>query len=195
MIQSIGRRGVDTLLALHCALHDRVVGLESIDVVLVIGKDLLLGALAEAVLPHQLDDLGRMFLLGVDPADHLIYILCGSTGVKLVGLDHGLADSGSGLLDLLDDGRIIENTARDLAMSAAETKDEVKGRLLLDVVIRKSAAVLELLAGKDETLLIGRDALLVLDLGLDVVDGVGRLDVEGDGLAGQSLDEDLCGVR
>ena len=36
-----------------------------------------------------------------------------------------------------------------------------------------------------------RLTLLVLDLGLDVVDGVGRLDVERDGLAGEGLDEDL----
>ena len=77
--------------------------------------------------------------------------------------------------------------------ATTETKDEVKGRLLLDVVVRESAAVLELLAGEDETLLIGGDALLVLDLGLDVVDGVRRLDIERDGLAGQSLDENLCG--
>ena len=111
--------------------------------------------------------------------------------MELVGLHHGLANGGGGLLDLLDDGRIIENAAGDLAMSATKTEDEVKSRLLLDVVVRKGAAVLELLAGEDEALLIGRDALLVLDLGLDVVDGVGGLDVEGDGLAGQSLDENL----
>ena len=55
--------------------------------------------------------------------------------------------------------------------------------LLLDVVIREGASVLELLPGEDETLLIGGDALLVLDLRLDVVDGVRRLDIEGDGLA------------
>ena len=59
----------------------------------------------------------------------------------------------------------------------------MEGRLLLDVVVRKGAAVLELLAGEDETLLIGGNALLVLDLGLDVVNGVRGLDIEGDGLA------------
>ena len=32
---------------------------------------------------------------------------------------------------------------------------------------------------------------LVLDLGLDVVDSVGRLDLKGDGLASESLNEDL----
>jgi hypothetical protein len=32
---------------------------------------------------------------------------------------------------------------------------------------------------------------LVLDLGLDIVDGVAALDLKGDGLPGQGLDEDL----
>ena len=63
--------------------------------------------------------------------------------------------------------------------------------LLLDVVVREGAAILELLSSEDESLLIGWDALLVLDLGLDVLDGVGLLDVESDGLACKSLDENL----
>ena len=67
----------------------------------------------------------------------------------------------------------------------------MEGRLLLDVVVRKSAAILELLASEDEALLIGRDAFLVLDLGLHVIDGVARLDLKGDGLAGEGLHEDL----
>ena len=58
----------------------------------------------------------------------------------------------------------------------------MEGRLLLDVVVRESAAVLKLLASEDEALLIGRDAFLVLDLGLDVVDGVRRLDLKDDHL-------------
>ena len=67
----------------------------------------------------------------------------------------------------------------------------MEGGLLLDVVVRKSAAVLKLLTGENETLLIRRDALLVLDLGLDVLDGVGRLDVERNSFARQSLYEYL----
>ena len=63
--------------------------------------------------------------------------------------------------------------------------------LLLDVVVRESAAVLELLAREDQTLLVWRNAFLVLDLGLDVIDGIGGLHVESDGLASKSLDEDL----
>ena len=61
-------------------------------------------------------------------------------------------------------------------------------RLLLDVVVRESAAVLELLARKDEALLIRGDALLVLNLLLHVLDRVRRLDVLGVGLARQSLE-------
>lgn len=59
----------------------------------------------------------------------------------------------------------------------------MKSRLLLNVVVGEGAAVLELLPGKDETLLIGGNAFLVLDLGFDVVDGVRWLDIERDGLA------------
>jgi hypothetical protein len=79
----------------------------------------------------------------------------------------------------------------------------------LDVVVGERAAVFELLAGEDETLLVGWDALLVwgllgmlggegsrrrtLDLGLHIVDGVRRLHLKGDSLAREGLYEDLHG--
>ena len=50
---------------------------------------------------------------------------------------------------------------------------------------------LELLAGEDQPLLVGRDTLLVLDLGLHVLDGVRALNLEGDRLACEGLHEDL----
>ena len=59
-----------------------------------------------------------------------------------------------------------------LALAATETQDKVEGRLLLDVVVGQGAAVLELLAGEDQTLLVGRDALLVLDLLLHILDRI-----------------------
>lgn len=62
---------------------------------------------------------------------------------------------------------------------------------LLNIVVGESAAVFELFSGEDETLLVGRDAFLVLNFGLDVVDGVGRFDLKGDGFTGESLYEDL----
>ena len=67
----------------------------------------------------------------------------------------------------------------------------MEGRFLLDVVVGEGATILELLAGKDQALLVGGDTLLVLNLGLDVVDGVGGLNLEGNGLTRQGLDEDL----
>ena len=63
--------------------------------------------------------------------------------------------------------------------------------LLLDVVVRKGSAVLELLTSEDKSLLIWRNTFLVLDLGLDVLNSVGWLDIEGDGLTSEGLDEDL----
>ena len=67
----------------------------------------------------------------------------------------------------------------------------MEGRLLLDVVVREGAAILELLAREDEALLIRRDALLILDLLLHVLDRLRRLHIKGDGLAREGLDEDL----
>lgn len=83
----------------------------------------------------------------------------------------------------------------------------MKGALLLDVVIRKGATILELFAREDQTLLVRRNStkdiymrshlkpgeishipFLVLDLRLDVIDGIGRLDLEG---ASKGLYEDL----
>jgi hypothetical protein len=82
-----------------------------------------------------------------------------------------------------------------LLAPTTQAEHQVEGGLLLDVVVAESAAIFQLLAGEDQTLLIRGDALLVLDLGLDVVDGVGRLDLKGDGLAGKGFDEDLRARR
>ena len=67
----------------------------------------------------------------------------------------------------------------------------MESALLLDVVVREGPAVLQLLSSKDQPLLVWGDALLVLDLGLDILNGVRRLHLQGDGLPGQRLDEDL----
>ena len=59
----------------------------------------------------------------------------------------------------------------------------------MDVVVAQGPSVFELLAGEDQALLVGGDALFVLDFGLDVVDCVRGLDLEGDGLARKGFDE------
>ena len=75
--------------------------------------------------------------------------------------------------------------------TTTETEDQVKGGLLLNVVITQSSPVLQLFASKDESLLIGWNALLILNFGLHVVDGVRRFNLQRDRLARQGLDEDL----
>jgi hypothetical protein len=67
----------------------------------------------------------------------------------------------------------------------------VKGRLFLDVIVRQSTPIFQLLAGKDKSLLIGGNTFLILDLGLNVLNCVGWLNIEGNGLSCEGLDEDL----
>ena len=77
-------------------------------------------------------------------------------------LDLGLnVLDGVGRLHLEGDGLAGEGLHEDLH-PAAKPQDEVEGALLLDVVIRESSSVFELLPGENEPLLVRGDALLVL---------------------------------
>ena len=67
--------------------------------------------------------------------------------------------------------------------ATTETEDKVKSRLLLNVVVAQGTAVFKLLASEDKALLIRRNSFLILDLRLDVVDGIAGFDLKGDGLA------------
>lgn len=59
----------------------------------------------------------------------------------------------------------------------------MQSRFLLNIVIGKSPAILKLFAGKDEALLVRRNAFLILNLRLDVVNGIAGFDLKSDGLA------------
>ena len=112
----------------------------------------------------------------------------------LLILDLGLdVLDGVGWLDIKSDGLTSESLDEDLH-STSESEDEMEGGLLLDVVVAEGSAVLELLTSEDESLLIWRDTLLVLDLGLNVLDGVSWLNIKGDGLTSEGLNEDLHNV-
>jgi hypothetical protein len=112
-------------------------------------------------------------------------------GNSFLVLDLGLdVLNGVGWLNFQSDGLASQSLDKDLH-ATAETEDQMQGGFLLDVVVAESATVLELLAGEDETLLIWGNSFLVLDLGLDVLNGVGWLNFQSDGLASQSLDENL----
>jgi hypothetical protein len=120
----------------------------------------------------------------VSVAALLLPAVLGARGKTSVALSAHL------LLAVVGSGECGEGGVDD---TTTETEDEVEGGFLLDVVVRESAAILELLAGEDEALLIRGDAFLVLNLLLDVVDSVRRLDVECDGFTREGLDENLHG--
>ena len=166
-----------------------------LDVLVVLGKDFLFDTLTETILAHKCDNFGRVFFLGIDPTNHLIHA-SGSypSSRAILCLHHGLANRRTGLLDLRDHGGIVKDTARHLTMSTAQPQDKVERGFFLNVVVAQGTSIFELLAGKNQALLIGWNALLVLNLGLDIIDRVGRFDVQRDGLARQRLDENLIMV-
>lgn len=53
----------------------------------------------------------------------------------------------------------------------------MKGGFLLNVVVGERSSIFKLFASKNESLLIWRNALLVLDFALHIVDGIARLDL------------------
>jgi hypothetical protein len=108
--------------------------------------------------------------------------------------------------------KFLKNQHADIANgeSSNDGRRQGKGermRLMADSMIRRlgfknsilkqargkveQRSVLKLLPGEDQTLLIRRNALLVLNIRLDVFDSVGRLNLEGDVLASEGLHEDL----
>ena len=93
-----------------------------------------------------------------------------SVTVHLVVLEHSQLGLLALVLDLL--WCSVDLLLSLLGHTTTQTQHQVESRLLLDVVVAESAAVLELLAGEDQALLVWWDSLLVLDLGLDIVDGV-----------------------
>merc|ERR1712240_143726 len=93
-------------------------------------------------------------------------------------------------LNFQSDGFASQSLYEDLHASS-QPEDKVEGGLLLDVVVGERPAILQLLAGEDQPLLVRGDSLLVLDLGLNVLNAIAGLNLQRDGLAGQGLHEDL----
>ena len=67
----------------------------------------------------------------------------------------------------------------------------MKSALLLNVIIRKSAAIFQLLSGKNETLLVRRDAFFILNFRFNIVDSVRRFNLKGNSFSCEGLDENL----
>ena len=75
--------------------------------------------------------------------------------------------------------------------ASPQTQQQVQCGPPLDVIVGQCHAILQLATCEDQALLVGWDAFLGVDLCLNRVDGVRSLDVQGDGLAANSLHEDL----
>ncbi len=76
-----------------------------------------------------------------------------STQCALVAFEHLLSAN-----QLVLVGLASKNLKGGLDDSSSQAQDQVQGAVLLDVVVRKSASVLELLSGEDKTLLVRRDS-------------------------------------
>merc|ERR550517_1326739 len=93
-------------------------------------------------------------------------------------------------LNLKCDGLASQGLDKDLHTSS-QSENKMESALFLDVVIREGSSIFKLLSSKDQPLLIWWDSFLVLDLSLDILNGIRRLNLESNGLASQGLDEDL----
>merc|ERR1712019_293683 len=112
-------------------------------------------------------------------------------GNSFLVLDLGLNIlNGVRWLNLEGDGLSSQGLDEDLHTSP-ESKDKMEGGFLLDVVVREGSTIFQLLSSKDQPLLVWGNSFLVLDLGLNIFNGVRWLNLEGDGLSSQGLDEDL----
>merc|ERR1719420_2585967 len=114
-------------------------------------------------------------------------LLIGGNALLVLDLCLDIVDSVRGF-DIQSDRLAGEGLDEDLH-STTKAQDKMERRLLLNVVVRQRATIFELLACKDQALLIRGDALLVLDLCLDIVDGVKGFNIQSDRLAGEGLDE------
>ena len=69
------------------------------------------------------------------------------------------------------------------SISTSEAENQMQSGFFLDIVVGEGTAIFQLFSSKDEPLLVWGDSFLVLDLGLYIVDGVRRLNIECNGLA------------
>jgi len=87
-----------------------------------------------------------------------------------------------------------EGFDENLHGTTSKSEDKMKGRLFLNIVVRKCSTIFQLLSSEDQSLLLGRNSFFVLDFSLDIGDGVIRLDVQSNGLSRKGFDKDLHGT-
>jgi hypothetical protein len=78
-----------------------------------------------------------------------------------------------------------------LLSSSSQTKQKIQCGLLLNVIVKRSAVVFQLLTREDQTLLVRRDTFLILNFLFDVIDSIELLDIKSDGRTSKCLHKDL----
>jgi hypothetical protein len=75
--------------------------------------------------------------------------------------------------------------------SSSQSKDQMESGFLLNVIIGEGSSVFQLFSGKNKSLLIGGNSFFVLDLGLDVFNGIRGFDFQSDSLSSKSFNKNL----
>merc|ERR1712142_1106357 len=75
---------------------------------------------------------------------------------------------------LQGDGLTSQSLDKDLHTSS-QSEHKMECRLFLDVVVRQSSSIFQLFSSKDQSLLIWRNTFLVLDLCLNILNSITRL--------------------
>merc|ERR1711941_144750 len=88
-------------------------------------------------------------------------------------------------------GSTVDSDEQDSHGTTSKAEHQVERGLLLDVIVREGASILQLFPSKDKALLVWWDTLLVLDFCLHIIDRIRGLNIQCDCLASECLHEDL----
>merc|ERR1719148_306048 len=75
--------------------------------------------------------------------------------------------------------------------TTSKTKNKMKSRLFLDVVIGESTAIFQLFTSENQSLLVRRNTLFTLNFLFHVLNGITGFDVKGDCFTSQGFNENL----
>merc|ERR1719249_262365 len=93
-------------------------------------------------------------------------------GNSFLVLDLGLhVLNGVRWFNLKSDGLASQGLDKDLHTSS-QSEHKMESAFLLDVVVREGSSIFKLLSSEDQPLLVWGNSFLILDLGLDVLNGV-----------------------
>jgi len=84
--------------------------------------------------------------------------------------------------DLKGDG-LASQCLHENLHTTTEAENQMQSGFFLNVVVRECTTIFKLLASKDQTLLVWRNALFILNFGLDIFNSIRRLNFQGDGFA------------